>query len=108
MKITIYGASDDLIEVEGDLEEEFQAYDTDGECHYMGLSDGTLLRVIYDGVWHINVLKHGEAKVDIVPADGEDDDNYSDHAMLEGDFTWIVCGKEAAQKPVKSSSPKSP
>ena len=42
----VTGASDDLIEISGELEEEFNTYDClDGT---MAFSDGTLLRVDYD------------------------------------------------------------
>jgi len=42
----VTGASDDLIEIEGELYEEFNSFDCkDG---VMALSDGTLLKVDYD------------------------------------------------------------
>ncbi len=63
--ITIYGASDDLVEVEGcEGADEFNVYGNDGKVHWRGdfvASDTTAtsgqLRVyaIYDGCWHFSV-----------------------------------------------------
>lgn len=56
---TVTGASDDLIEIDGDISEEFNSYDcNDGR---MALSDGTLLKVEYDedGLWRFKVLHKG-------------------------------------------------
>lgn len=59
--VRVYGSSDDLVEVEGDVSEEFTyGADTD-EGMYLGFSDGTVLGVTYDrdGVWRINRLIAG-------------------------------------------------
>ena len=92
--IKIYGASDDLIEVEGQLSEEF-----DVDClatTFVGISDGTLLRISYDGMWHINVArKPVDTVVKIHRATNEDDD-YSDIAEIDnkvGDIDWLVVGR---------------
>ena len=63
--ITIYGASDDLVEVSGcEGADEFNVYGDDGKVHWRGdfvASDTTgeagRLRVyaIYDGCWHFSV-----------------------------------------------------
>lgn len=50
--VTIYGASDDLIEVEGDLlievegdlQEEFTAYE---EWKYLHFDDGTVVKIVF-------------------------------------------------------------
>ena len=89
--LTIYGASDDLIEVEGDITEEFPAI-TD-ESSLLAFSDGTLLRVRYDedGLWRITPLAKGTATLSITPATDPDSANYSDRATLEGaEFTWVA------------------
>lgn len=55
----VTGASDDLIEISGELEEEFNAYNcSDGT---MAFSDGTLLNVCYDkdGIWRFNPIFKG-------------------------------------------------
>lgn len=54
-QVTIYGASDDLIEIDGGgLDEEF-LYQPRGEGQYIGLSNGAMLRIEYGsgGVWRI-------------------------------------------------------
>jgi hypothetical protein len=51
--VTIYGASDDLIEVEGSIEEEFNV-DSD-RPHHLAFPEGSVLKVVYDedGIWRI-------------------------------------------------------
>jgi hypothetical protein len=60
--ITIYGASDDLVEVDGcEGADEFNVYGEDGKVHWHGDFTGPgateQLRVhaIYDGCWHFSV-----------------------------------------------------
>jgi hypothetical protein len=65
MKLTIYGASDDLIEIEGDIDEEFNPPEYD-EPTLLVFSDGTILKVQYgaggDGFWRISPVVKGSAK----------------------------------------------
>jgi hypothetical protein len=91
--IKVYGASDDLVEVEGDIEEEF-SYDGE-KPGYLGFSDGTVLRISYDGVWHINLAIKGSSAFTHTPAEGEDTDNYSDVVTLDGAMKWVVFGEMA-------------
>ena len=95
MSTLVYGASDDLIELEGDLSEEFSAYDFNG---HLALSNGVLLSVRYSdgGYWRIAVVR-GHEWVTIIPAsaqDGRDEEGYpaySDRAVVEGPtLTWAV------------------
>jgi hypothetical protein len=98
-KITIYGASDDLLEVEGDITEEFNP-DTDGPS-YLSVSDGTMLTVIYDedGCWRITPFAKGSASMTKTEAEGADTDNYSDRVTLEGDaIRWVALGKDKATR----------
>jgi hypothetical protein len=65
MKTTkLYGASDDLIEVEGDCEnaDEFSGGD---KAKYIGFSNGTVASIKYDerGVWAITVHAEGTGKI---------------------------------------------
>ena len=108
MSITVYGASDDLIEVEGDLSEEWSPL-SDGASDDGGLlafSDGTVLRVAYtdDGVWRVTPLSRGSATMTKTEAVDADDDNYSDRVTLDGDIRWVVFGSE--YKPVFGSEYK--
>jgi hypothetical protein len=95
VSITIYGASDDLIEIEGDVREEFyttsECEDDDGEL--LALSNGCIFRIKYDGCWRITpvVMRAGVhwSKLDAVD---EDDDNYSDRVTVDDDVMWVVHG----------------
>lgn len=98
MKLIIYGASDDLIEVEGSISEEFNPPDDD-EPTLLAFSDGTLLQIQYGkggAFWRISPLIYGTAKYSKTEATDEDGD-YSDRATLEGDFKWVVCGSQYAR-----------
>lgn len=96
MKITITGASDDLIEVGGDIQEEFNYYSRDDDSALIATSDGTLLRVNYDrdGIWRIAPLVYGTARQSKVEGSVGLDTN--DVVTLEGDIKWVVFGKEWA------------
>ena len=78
--LKIYGHSDDLIEIEGDIEDEIGCFDSDVEII---ASDGTILFAHYGspelgGVWKISVEKLGVGtKMTHTPAVDEDGD-YSD------------------------------
>lgn len=93
--VTVYGASDDLIEVDGDIREEFYANGDDG-ADYLAFSNGLVLQVIYgdEGVWRINTVEPGYGEiVTRVPAPIGDDNNYSDRVTVKADFRWIMHGK---------------
>jgi len=96
--LKIYGASDDLIEIEGDITEEFNP--KDGERSLLAFSDGTLLQIQYgaggNAFWRITPLIYGSAKYRKVEATDEDE-NYSDVVTLEGDIKWVVCGDQWAR-----------
>jgi len=94
-ELIIYGASDDLIEIEfvDRLAEEF--YLDSDESNILAISDGTVLRVRYDedGVWRFTTFVVGSSSVDIVP--GTDDDRHSDVVTLTGDnLNWVVLGNQ--------------
>lgn len=98
--VTVYGSSDDLIEVEGDITEEYGHYSPDeSEAVLLAFSDGTVLRVIYgdNGVWRITPECRGSAEYCKDEAPADDEDNYSDRVTLKGDVRWVVFGKEIAQ-----------
>ncbi len=92
--ITVYGASDDLIEIEGDIRDEFSP--TDDEVGYVACSDGTVLSIEYakDGCWRVNRVVKGTAAYKKIEAEGSDTDNYSDRVTLTGDIAWIVLGTQ--------------
>jgi hypothetical protein len=92
MSITVYGGSDDLVEVEGDIIAEFYAMGPGEYDSILVCSDGTILTIKYDGdgCWRLNRSRTGTAKCEHVPADGADEENYSDRITLTGDIEWVV------------------
>lgn len=98
MSITIYGASDDLIEIEGDVEEEFNWYPTKtDEDGFLAVSDGTLLRVRYDedGIWRFTPLVYGLAYFE--KEEGNVEHDTPDKVTLSGyEIKWIVFGEQKA------------
>lgn len=80
MEILIYGASDDLVEVEGAIREEFSYGDDEAEHDLLAFSDGTLLSIKYanDGCWRIGRLVAGDADYQHRPAAGADEDHDGD------------------------------
>lgn len=97
MYLKIYGSSDDLIEIEGDIREELYVATDRG---FIALSDGTLLTYDYDGDWHFNHevagpnhhLVEGPTSVIISPPTG---DEYSHivEIFTEDDILWITTGQ---------------
>lgn len=84
----VYGCSDDLVEVEGDFEEEFGVF---GKTH-IRLSDGTLLRAEYGGnkpgIWEIIVEKQGGLFDRREECFDEDADVYSDVVYFKPGIKW--------------------
>ena len=101
--LRVYGSSDDLIEIDGDINEEF-VYD--GEGGFLAFSDGTLLAVEYSdtGIWRFGPLNHGSAEYanDAATEDDGHRDNYlpaySDIVTLQGDFLWVVYGRQRGKR----------
>ncbi|MFL0197795.1 hypothetical protein ACJDU8_19820 [Clostridium sp. WILCCON 0269] len=88
----VTGASDDLIEIGGELEEEFNAYDcNDGT---MAFSDGTLLRVDYskDGIWKFNPIYKGSLFVRVIQGSISEDTN--DEAYFDSGLKWCAFSTE--------------
>lgn len=88
--IKIYGASDDLIEIESDDESKFKSeefYVTNG-AGLLAFSDGTLLHVYFGrwGIWRITLLDRGLNFSHIEFNDDQDDVAFIDAQ----DLKWIV------------------
>jgi len=94
MATRIYGASDDLIEFDGDVRGECGCYGTDKKEHgaLVVCSDGTLLEVKYgkggDAIWGIVVMHSGELLDDVQRCESEDADPYSDVAVFRDGLKW--------------------
>jgi hypothetical protein len=84
VKVVVYGSSDDLIEVEGAIREEF---DVSEEAGLVSFSDGMRLAFEYDGDWHFAVEHEGTRTT--VRIEGPDDGGYSDRVTVEGEIGWI-------------------
>jgi hypothetical protein len=93
-ELIIYGASDDLIEIEATAfrDEEFNVYlAAPTDSLFLGVSDGTLFRVRYDedGIWRFTPIVVGSA--DITTEPGVDDRRYSDRVTMTGEnLTWVA------------------
>ncbi len=79
--VKVYGASDDLVEIEGSAfkEDEIGCFDKDVRIRFM---DGTIIRVGYpkDGlaIWWVEVEKEGTAAHTLTICEDEDAKTYSD------------------------------
>ena len=100
MTTEIYGSSDDLIELEGDVEGEVSCYGTDEQEKGVLLmcSDGTLLEVKYGkgdaAIWGITQIVKGELLNRIDICEDEDAKRYSDTAHFDSGLKWIYAAKE--------------
>ncbi len=100
-ELKIFGHSDDCIEIEGDIREEWGAYDS-GNC-FIPVSDGTMLSIRFDdeGIWRIVPSIIGEGtKYENKQAVAADYDN-SDIVTLTNDkpFVWIAFGFNSDDEP---------
>jgi hypothetical protein len=95
MSTKVYGSSDDLVEMEGDVEAEVN-HITKGEYDpgvLLACSDGTMLAVRYGkqerGIWEIKALRRGDLFIGIEECEDEDADVYSDVATFQDGLKWI-------------------
>ena len=85
----VYGASDDLVEIEGSTykEDEIGCYGHDVRIRFL---DGTVIRVGYpkDGlaVWWIEVEKQGTAEQNLTICEDEDARIYSDVFEIDSEI----------------------
>ena len=87
------GASDDLIEIEGDIREEFSAlHNGPDDASLLAFSDGTVLRIHFNehGTWRIAPVYRGTGTLTIDQA--AEGDGATDKATLTGPITWVVHG----------------
>jgi hypothetical protein len=90
--IRIYGASDDLVEIEGgDLTDEFGCYDTGGVVVLLPSGDRFDVRYGDRGVWEIeHAHATGALTVSIEKAPpGDEPDPYTDRATVTGDIARV-------------------
>lgn len=96
----IYGASDDLVEFEGDFTGEVECYGTDEKDTgvLIFVSDGTVLEVKYGkggmALWETKLLKRGGLFLNIEPCDDEDAKIHSDIAIFSDGITGAWAATE--------------
>lgn len=88
----VTGASDDLIEIQGELYEEFDGYDC--EKGIMAFSDGTLLSVKYDddGIWRFGIIFKGSLFKEKIEGEIEKDTN--DKVYFKQGLKWCIFSNE--------------
>lgn len=103
MLTKVYGASDDLIEIEGEIYEEHDEYDFNGKVE---ASDGTIANLKYDenGQWKFTIKKEGDKFLELIGAVGDDAEHtsenavgctsYSDVLVFKEGIEWIKIGKK--------------
>ena len=84
--VVVTGMSDDLIELDGAVSEEFDI--GNGGSGLVAFSNGVLLRVAFDddGIWRITPL-FGADKVSVAQADA---DGRTDAATVAGPVRWAA------------------
>lgn len=102
MVTKIYGASDDLIEMEGGINDEHSEFDFDGTITG---SDGTVVNLKYGkkGEWKFELKSVGDKFMRIVESVGDDKvhvqmdaigcTSYSDVLILNEGIQWVKIGK---------------
>ena len=99
----IYGASDDLIEIDDPhLSEEFDVSTKATTGVVLALSNGVLLRARYedDGVWRFVVLAHASA-VDtmLISAEKRGDNHYSDLVEVSDPMVqWVAIARNLRRR----------
>lgn len=98
MKTKIYGASDDLIEIEGAINDEHGCYDHKRPIK-ISVSDGTIATIFYDGNWGISVKQVGSLFKKIVTGNPAEDPHtdedckdcspYSDVLVFNDGVEWV-------------------
>jgi hypothetical protein len=103
----VYGASDDLIEFDGDVHGEVDCYGTDDERHkgvLLVFSDGTLLAAKYGkdelAVWGVRLVRKGKLLDRIDQCVDEDAAPHSDVAHFKPGLNWAYAAK-GEWEPVK-------
>ena len=87
--VKVYGASDDLVEIENSKykEDEIGCYDHDVRIRFL---DGTVIRVGYPkeglAIWWVEIEKQGTAEYKLTICDDEDARIYSDIFEIDSEI----------------------
>ena len=79
--IQVSGWSDDLVEIDGDWQDEIGCYE---QIATIGFDDGTEIEMRYEGPWKVKVIREGSADHRIEKLE-ENGDYYSDLFTIETD-----------------------
>ena len=86
--VTIYGYSDDLVEIENSQykEDEIDCYDKAIRFYFV---DGTIISICYaqGGVWKITHEAIGKAWYELTRCEDDDDDAYSDVFKIDSEIS---------------------
>ncbi len=98
MATKVYGASDDLVEFEGDVYGEVGFYSSDDDkTLLLFFSDGTILEAKYGkvglGVWAINVFNKGAMFSHIDLCTDEDASPHSDVVHFNDGLKWAYAAR---------------
>ena len=103
MSTKVYGASDDLVEFEGDVRGEVGFYGSDDNDRGILLifSDGTILEAKYGkadmAVWGVTLIVQGPLFQQIVQCADENADPHSDVAVFDDGLKWAYSAKDWAK-----------
>ncbi len=107
-KTKIYGASDDLIEIDGEVSEEYNKINAKNLS--INASDGTQAKITYndEGEWKIDLINMGNKYLDLILSVGDDDkhthedaidcSSYSDVLVLDDGIEWVKVGGKKFKK----------
>ena len=97
MATEIYGASDDLIEVDGDQRGEVNFYGDD-KAALVVCSDGTVFTIKYGkaklGIWDIDIIRIGDLFERVEECHDEDARRYSDTVYFKDGLLWVHVATE--------------
>ena len=105
--IRIYGASDDLVEIDGIIYDEHGCYDHKKPIK-ITTSSGTIASIFYNGEWDIKVKNRGFDFIGLVSKLTNDDlehvypaegcSSYSDVLLIEDTIDWVKIGSKVYKK----------
>lgn len=108
MKTTIFGYSDDNVELGGAFSEEYGCYKVAEKGIKILCSDGTKAKLTYDGEWKFTDIEAGKDYEGLILSVGDDAEHtdvlakgctsYSDVMVLSEDIEWIKINGKTFQK----------
>lgn len=103
MKTKLYGSSDDIVEIEGAVCDEYGNYDDAKKAIQFSVSDGTSGTIKYNGEWKIDLITKGKKFLEIISSVGDEGTHtgeaenctcFSDVLILNNGIEWVKVGNE--------------